>query len=139
MDLRTLPFRLRHSALLTILLISFFAFTSARAFAADPPIPAGKIRIHYHRTDGNYAGWTVYAFDGTTEDTGNYGGGPVQAAGTDAYGAYYDVGISSGTQEVGLILHNPNRIGRRCKRYPEQHLCRPRYTGQRVLGLLGHR
>ncbi len=129
MDLRTLPFRLRHSALLTILLISFFAFTSARAFAADPPIPAGKIRIHYHRTDGNYAGWTVYAFDGTTEDTGNYGGGPVQAAGTDAYGAYYDVGISSGTQEVGLILHNPTASGGDVKDTPNNIFVDPATQG----------
>ena len=88
-----------------MLLLSFLA--AAPAFAADPPIPAGDIRIHYHRSDGNYAGWTVYAFDNTTEDTGNYCGGPVQVTGTDAYGAYFDVGVTSGAQEVGLIIHKP--------------------------------
>jgi pullulanase len=77
----------------------------------DPAIPAGHIRIHYHRSDGNYSGWTVYAFDNTTEDTGNYNGGPVQVTGTDSYGVYFDVGIASGAQEVGLIIHNPTAAG----------------------------
>ena len=90
-------------------LLCFLA--SGAAFAADPAIPSGDIRIHYHRTDGNYSGWTVYAFDNTTEDTGNYGGGPVTVTGTDNYGAYFDVGVTSGAQEVGLIIHNPTAAG----------------------------
>ncbi len=92
------------------LLLSFLV--AAPAFAqSDPPIPANHIRIHYHRTDGNYSGWTVYAFFDTTEDTGNYGGGPVQVTGTDTYGAYFDVGVTSGAQNVGLIIHNPTAPG----------------------------
>jgi pullulanase len=79
--------------------------------AADPAIPSGDIRIHYHRADGNYSGWTVYAFDNTTEDTGNYGGGPVQVTGTDSFGVYFDVGVTTGAQEVGIIVHNPTAPG----------------------------
>jgi pullulanase len=94
---------------LTLLIV---AFASAQAFAAaDPAIPSGDVRIHYHRPDGNYSGWTVYAFDGTTENTGNYGGGPVQVTGTDSFGSYFDVGVTSGTQEVGIIIHNPTAPG----------------------------
>lgn len=89
---------------LLLLLLCFYP--GRTALAADPAIPAGDIRIHYHRPDNNYANWTIYAFDGTTEDTGNYNGGPVQVTGTDSYGAYFDVGIVTGTQEVGIILHN---------------------------------
>jgi hypothetical protein len=74
-------------------------------------IPSGDIRIHYFRPDGNYSGWTVYAFDNTTEDTGNYSGGPVQVTGTDSYGAYFDVGVTTGAQEVGIIIHNPTAPG----------------------------
>jgi pullulanase len=85
-------------------------FVSTPAFA-DPPIAAGNIRVHYHRPDGNYSGWTIYAFDNTTENTGNYGGGPVQVTGTDSYGAYFDVGITGGAQEVGIIIHNPTASG----------------------------
>jgi pullulanase len=83
---------------------------SIAAFA-DPAIPAGSIRIHYFRTDGNYSGWTVYAFDNTTENTGDYGGGPVQVTGTDSFGVYFDVGVTTGAQEVGIIIHNPTASG----------------------------
>jgi pullulanase len=108
----TLPLRLalrRLSAFLPILILLMMASPFARA--ADPPIPSGHIRIHYNRPDGNYSGWTIYAFDNTTEDTGNYGGGPVQVTGTDSYGAYFDVGVTTGAQEVGIIIHNPTASG----------------------------
>jgi pullulanase len=85
---------------------------STQAFAQpDPAIPSGDIRIHYFRPDGNYNGWTVYAFDNTTENTGNYGGGPVPVTGTDNYGVYFDVGVTTGAQEVGIIIHNPTASG----------------------------
>jgi pullulanase len=100
---------LRIAAKTPILL--FVLLTATTLFANNPAIPAGKIRIHYHRPDGNYSGWTVYAFYDTTEDTGNYGGGPVQVTGTDSYGAYFDVGVSNGAQQVGLIIHNPTAPG----------------------------
>ena len=76
-----------------------------------PAIPSGSIRIHYFRPDGAYTGWTVYAFDNTTEDTGNYGGGPVAVTGTDSFGVYFDVGVTAAAQEVGIILHNPTAPG----------------------------
>jgi len=79
----------------------------AAAAVALAQVPSGYIRIHYHRTDGNYSGWTVYAFDNTTENTGDYCDDSVQVTGTDSYGAYFDVGITSGAQEVGIIIHNP--------------------------------
>ncbi|HUH62112.1 MAG TPA: pullulanase-type alpha-1,6-glucosidase [Terracidiphilus sp.] len=107
----------RRARLSSAIILAIFTFlsgfaASAAAFAqSDPPIPSGDIRIHYHRPDGNYSGWTVYAFDNTTEDTGNYSGGPVQVTGTDSYGTYFDVGITTGAQEVGLIIHNPTAPG----------------------------
>jgi pullulanase len=95
---------------LFMLIIGVFACSQALA-QADPPIPSGDIRIHYFRPDGNYTGWTVYAFDNTTENTGNYGGGPVQVTGTDSFGVYFDVGVTTGAQEVGIIIHNPTATG----------------------------
>jgi pullulanase len=97
-------FRLAANTFTLLLLV----FTATTLFANNPAVPAGKIRIHYHRPDANYSGWTVYAFYDTTEDQGNYGGGPVQIAGTDSYGAYFDVGVTNGAQQVGLIIHNIN-------------------------------
>ncbi len=89
-------------ALFVVLLMSAF---SAVANAVTP-IPANHIRIHYFRPDGAYAGWTIYAFGDTTEDTNNYGGGPVQIAGSDSFGVFFDVGVTSGAKNVGLIIHN---------------------------------
>ena len=71
----------------------------------EPPIPSGDIRIHYFRPDGNYTGWTVYAYDDTTEPN-DFTDGPVQVTGKDAFGAYFDVGVTATAQNVGLILHN---------------------------------
>src|SRR5579863_6353443 len=103
---------------------------SVQAFAqSDPPIPAGHIRIHYHRPDSVYTGWTIYAFDNTTENTGNYGGGPVQVTGTDSYGAYFDVGITAGAQEVGLIIHNPTAAGGDQKDTPANNFVNPAAQG----------
>ena len=81
------------------------------ATPAQAQIPANHIRIHYHRSNANYTGWTVYAYGDTTENTGNYGGGLVQVTGTDAYGVYFDVGILANAQNVGLIIHNPTAPG----------------------------
>ena len=102
-------------------------------------IPAGSIRVHYHRPDGNYAGWTIYAFDNTTENTGNYGGGPVQVTGTDSFGAYFDVGVTTGAQEVGIIIHNPTAPGGDQKDTPNNLFVDPCHAGHRVLGILRHR
>src|SRR5258708_3078143 len=96
-----------------ISLLSVFCFfllgaTTALKAQTPPPIPAGHVRIHYFRPDGNYLGWTVYAFGDTKEDTVNFNGGPVQVTGRDAFGAYFDVGVTSTAQNVGIIIHNGN-------------------------------
>src|SRR3984957_4983659 len=120
-----------------VLLLLLCAFASAPAFAADPAIPSGHIRIHYHRTDSNYSGWTGSGFDNTTEDPGNYGGGPVQVTGTDSFGAYFDVGVTSGAQEVGIIIHNPTASGGDQKDTPNNLFVNPSTEGFEYWGYSG--
>jgi len=105
MDLRIRTSRLvgRTASIFLLLLLSSLGAIQALALS-DPPIPTGDIRIHYFRPDGNYSGWTIYAFDNTTENTGGYGTGPVTVTGTDSYGVYFDVGVTNGAQEVGIRL-----------------------------------
>jgi pullulanase len=91
------------SAVIALLLT---ATPGALKAQTPPPIPAGHVRIHYFRPDGNYLGWTVYAFGDTTEDTSNFNGGPVQVTGRDSFGAFFDVGVTSTAQNVGIIIHN---------------------------------
>jgi pullulanase len=91
--------------------LSLFLLIAAPALLkaqTPPPIPANHVRVHYFRPDGNYLGWTVYAFGDTTEDTSNFNGGPVQITGRDVFGAYFDVGVISTAQNVGIIIHNGN-------------------------------
>ncbi|GAA3752084.1 pullulanase-type alpha-1,6-glucosidase [Terriglobus aquaticus] len=97
--------------LLVLVAVVFACFGCGLTAQTSAPIPANHVRIHYHRSDGNYGGWTVYAFGGTTEDQGNYNGGPVQQSGSDSFGAFYDVGIVAGTTDVGIIVHNPTAAG----------------------------
>src|SRR5229473_663424 len=94
-----------------VFVLVFFLLSAAPALLkaqTPPPIPANHVRIHYFRPDGNYLGWTVYAFGDTTEDTANFNGGPVQVTGRDGFGAYFDVGVTSTAQNVGIIIHNGN-------------------------------
>jgi pullulanase len=48
------------------------------------------------------------AFGDTTEDTANFNGGPVKGTGQDSLGAYFDVGITSAAQNVGIIILKGN-------------------------------
>jgi pullulanase len=89
-----------------LLLFGLFSNVDVHA-QSDPPIPAGDIRVHYFRPDGNYAGWTIYAFGDTTEPN-NFAGGPVPVTGMDSFGAYFNVSVTTGAANVGLILHNGN-------------------------------
>ena len=101
---------LQHGWSRTLLFLALIAsgLSGTIAFAqADPPIPSGDIRVHYFRPDGNYTGWTIYAFYDTTEPN-NFPGGPVPVTGMDAFGAYFDVGVTTNATNVGLILHSGN-------------------------------
>ncbi|WP_124847903.1 pullulanase-type alpha-1,6-glucosidase [Acidipila sp. EB88] len=93
------------------------AATHSATAQTEPPIPAGEIRVHYFRPDGVYTGWTVYAFGDTTEPN-NFAGGPVPVTGTDSFGAYFDVGVTTGAADVGLILH----IGNTKDPGPDEHV-----------------
>lgn len=100
--------------------------------AAQAQVSSNVERIHYHRFDNNYAGWTVYAFNDTTEDTGNFNGGPVQVTAIDSFGAYFDVGLRPNAQDLGFIIHlvNAKDPG------PDQHV-RPQTQGHEIWVISG--
>ena len=54
-------------------------------------VAAGTVRIHYHRADATYTGWSTYVYN--AKPTGEaLGGWPGAAAtGTDDFGVYWDV------------------------------------------------
>ncbi len=98
-------FRTRTARTCSYVFMLLVSVAAPKVFAQTPPaIPNGDIRIHYFRPDGNYAGWTIYAFFDTTEPN-NFQSGPVAVTGTDSFGAYFDVGVTATAANVGLILH----------------------------------
>src|SRR5260370_18494171 len=87
--------------------VSFLLIAAPSSLSAQtpvPPIPANHVRIHYFRPNGNYLSWTVYAFGDTTENTSNFNGGPLKGTGQDSFAAFFDVGVPSARQTVGIIL-----------------------------------
>lgn len=69
---------------------------------------ASALRIHYQRTAGDYSGWGLHFWnlDGSAANTtGIDWATPLVAAGTDAFGPYYDVPLSAETGTIGYIFH----------------------------------
>ena len=102
---RSLPGLVRSFALLMIC-----AGVALPAFAADPPIPSGSVRIHYYRPDGNFTGWTLWTWNASTENQTTWCVTELNQTGVDSYGAYWDVTVNPawGTPvgDLGFIVHN---------------------------------
>jgi pullulanase len=83
----------------------------ALALPSLAQVPAGDVRIHYYRPDGNYSGWAVYTWNASTS-TNSWCSGEVQSSGTDSFGIYFDVSVSptqgSPAGQLGFILNNCN-------------------------------
>ncbi len=94
---RILPF--------AILLLSGLALPT---FAS---IPAGDVRIHYHRPDGNYTGWALYTWNASTENN-SWCSSEVAVSGRDSFGVYFDVSVDptqgSPAGQLGFIINNCN-------------------------------
>jgi pullulanase-type alpha-1,6-glucosidase len=61
--------------------------------------------IHYHRDDGNYAGWTIYHWTGSATPTPSWEAsrGP---DGIDGFGAFWLVPLLPGAPALNYIVHN---------------------------------
>ncbi|MEZ0064689.1 pullulanase-type alpha-1,6-glucosidase [Streptacidiphilus sp. MAP12-20] len=71
---------------------------------AANPVPAGTAVIHYHRADGNYAGWGLHDWTGAANPTSWTS--PLQPSGTDAFGDVFTVPLAAGATSLSYILHN---------------------------------
>ena len=100
--LKRISYALRLSLLPLALLVGVTLPASAQ-------IPAGDVRIHYHRPDGNYAGWALYTWNASTENN-SWCQSEVAISGTDSFGAYFDVSVNpaqgSPAGQLGFIINN---------------------------------
>ncbi|WP_433918509.1 pullulanase-type alpha-1,6-glucosidase [Streptomyces canus] len=62
-----------------------------------------KAVIHYHRADGNYAGWGLHAWTGAANPTD--WSKPLEPVRTDAYGAVFEVPLTDGATSLSYIIH----------------------------------
>ncbi|MDQ2776696.1 MAG: pullulanase-type alpha-1,6-glucosidase [Acidobacteriota bacterium] len=85
------------------------ALLVAIAVPAAAQIPANRVRVHYHRPDGNYSGWALYTWNASTENN-SWCQSEVAATGSDSFGAYFDVGVNptqgSPAGQLGFIINN---------------------------------
>jgi pullulanase len=109
-----------HVCLLTCVALQL-ALGSSEVRAA---IPAGSVRIHYYRPDGNYSGWALYTWNASTENA-SWCQSEVAISGTDSYGVYFDVTVNptwgSPPGDLGFIINNC-AAGQIKDPGPDQHL-----------------
>jgi pullulanase-type alpha-1,6-glucosidase len=70
---------------------------------AYPPQDTTKAVLHYHRADGDYAGWGLHVWTGAANPTD--WNAPIQPVRTDSYGAVYEVPLAAGAGSLSYILH----------------------------------
>ena len=74
-------------------------------------VPSGDVRIHYYRPDDNYNGWALYAWNASTASY-SWCQNQVSQSGTDSFGVYFDVPVSSTAGsppgQLGFIINNCN-------------------------------
>jgi pullulanase len=71
-----------------------------------PPLGAverGTARLHYHRPDGDYAGWVLHVWEDTIEQVSWADG--LTPAGTTADGVFWTIRLAEGASRVGFIVH----------------------------------
>ncbi|MFD4605264.1 pullulanase-type alpha-1,6-glucosidase [Streptomyces sp. NPDC058464] len=78
----------------------------ADVLTTRPDYPAQdttKAVIHYHRADGDYAGWGLHVWTGAANPTD--WSSPLQPVRTDAYGAVFEVPLTDGATSLSYIIH----------------------------------
>lgn len=73
------------------------------AATATASEPATSLRVHYRRSNGDYAGWQIHTWNAAQSP--NWNGG-WNASGSDNYGVWYDVPLAATSGSVGFLLHN---------------------------------
>jgi len=67
------------------------------------PPEAGTARLHYHRPDGAYDGWTLHVWEDAIEEVTWADG--LTPAGTTADGVFWTIRLAEDANQVGFIVH----------------------------------
>ena len=82
---------------------------------AQSPIPAGSVRIHYHRNNADYAGWAIYDWTGAKNPSPSYANPGNPQTGTDEFGVYWDIALADGASQLFFIVRNADGSVKNCQ------------------------
>jgi alpha-amylase len=69
----------------------------------------GTATIHYHRDDGNYAGWGLHLWgDAIAEGVGTTWDAPRSPTRFDAFGAVFEIPLADAAASLNYIIHQPS-------------------------------
>ncbi len=85
------------------LLLAAACLASTAAHAVEPV----TVRVHFHRDKGDYSGWGLHVWGaGLVLPHSVSWDRPLEAAGVDTYGVYFDVPVEPTVQTFNLIVHH---------------------------------
>jgi hypothetical protein len=73
---------------------------------AESSIPAGSVRIHYHRNNADYEGWTVYDWTGAKNPSPSWQNPGTPPFVSDDFGVYWDIALADGATQLFFIVRN---------------------------------
>lgn len=93
-------------------LIAAFLITVSTGSAAQLPEDKyqeplnGFIRIHYHRTDGQYDKYSLWLWDEVKKPSTNWPHGATHFTGADSFGKFADVELLENAGQIGFLILN---------------------------------
>jgi hypothetical protein len=67
---------------------------------AQSSIPAGSVRIHYHRNNADYLGWTIFDWTGALKPSPSYQNPGTPPPVSDDFGVYWDIAFAPGATQL---------------------------------------
>jgi pullulanase len=99
---------------LSLTVLALVTAISAPAIAQSS-IPAGSVRIHYHRTNADYAGWTIFDWTGALNPSPSYEKPGTPPPVSDDFGVYWDIALAPGATQLFFIVRNADGSIKNCQ------------------------
>jgi hypothetical protein len=81
------------------------AYATATA-ALHAPVEKRTAIVHYRRPDGDYNGWTLWAWDGPLEPLAHFENSLLPEPDHDDFGAVFQVELAAGAPGMKFLLHD---------------------------------
>src|SRR5260370_36219164 len=82
---------------------------------AQSSIPAGSVRIHYHRNNADYTGWAIFDWTGALNPSPSYTYPGNPQTGPDDFGVYWDIALAPGATQLFFIVRNADGSVKNCQ------------------------